>query len=106
MIDLGSLISLLKKNNCNFFTGVPDSVLKELSSSLQETIARSSNDKESNKDLLKGNNITIYLNYKRVLKSKIFRNLKALVMERHYGCPLKRQRYLPKSHPIGFGCRG
>tara|TARA_B110000003_G_scaffold251802_1_gene265831 strand:- start:260 stop:1360 length:1101 start_codon:yes stop_codon:yes gene_type:complete len=35
MIDVGSLISLLKKNNCNFFTGVPDSVLKELSSLLQ-----------------------------------------------------------------------
>ncbi len=35
MIKVNSLINLLKKNNCNFFTGVPDSVLKELSSSLQ-----------------------------------------------------------------------
>ena len=31
MIKIGSLISILKKNNSNFFTGVPDSVLKELS---------------------------------------------------------------------------
>ena len=31
MIKVGSLINLLKKNNSNFFTGVPDSVLKELS---------------------------------------------------------------------------
>ena len=35
MINVDSLINLLKKNNSNFFTGVPDSVLKELSSSLQ-----------------------------------------------------------------------
>ena len=35
MIDVASLINLLKKNNTNFFTGVPDSVLKELSISLQ-----------------------------------------------------------------------
>ncbi len=35
MIKIGSLINLLKKNNSNFFTGVPDSVLKELSSFLQ-----------------------------------------------------------------------
>ncbi len=35
MIKVKSLINLLKKNNSNFFTGVPDSVLKELSSSLQ-----------------------------------------------------------------------
>ena len=35
MIKVKTLISLLKKNNSNFFTGVPDSVLKELSSSLQ-----------------------------------------------------------------------
>ena len=34
MIKVNSLINLLKKNNSNFFTGVPDSVLKELSSSL------------------------------------------------------------------------
>jgi len=31
MIKVNSLISLLKKNNSSFFTGVPDSVLKELS---------------------------------------------------------------------------
>ncbi len=35
MIKVQTLINLLKKNNCNFFTGVPDSVLKELSSFLQ-----------------------------------------------------------------------
>ena len=35
MIKLNSLISLLKKNKTNFFTGVPDSVLKELSIYLQ-----------------------------------------------------------------------
>ncbi len=35
MIKVKSLINLLKKNNSNFFTGVPDSVLKELSISLQ-----------------------------------------------------------------------
>ena len=35
MIKVGSLIDLLKKNKSSFFTGVPDSVLKELSSSLQ-----------------------------------------------------------------------
>jgi phosphonopyruvate decarboxylase len=35
MIRVNSLLDLLKKNNINFFTGVPDSVLKELSFSLQ-----------------------------------------------------------------------
>ena len=35
MIEVNSLVSLLKKNNCDFFTGVPDSVLKELSIKLQ-----------------------------------------------------------------------
>ena len=35
MIKVSALINLLKKNNSNFFTGVPDSVLKELSSLLQ-----------------------------------------------------------------------
>ena len=35
MIKVNSLINLFKKNNSNFFTGVPDSVLKELSSSLK-----------------------------------------------------------------------
>ena len=35
MIKVNSLINLLKKNNSNFFTGVPDSILKELSYSLQ-----------------------------------------------------------------------
>ena len=36
MIKARSLINLLKKNRSDFFTGVPDSVLKELSSSLQK----------------------------------------------------------------------
>ena len=35
MIKVDTLITLLKKNNTNFFTGVPDSVLKELSSNLK-----------------------------------------------------------------------
>ena len=35
MIKVNSLIGLLNKNNANFFTGVPDSVLKELSNFLQ-----------------------------------------------------------------------
>ena len=35
MIKINSLINILKKNNSNFFTGVPDSVLKELSIFLQ-----------------------------------------------------------------------
>jgi phosphonopyruvate decarboxylase len=35
MIKVESLIDLLKKNNSDFFTGVPDSILKELSSLLQ-----------------------------------------------------------------------
>jgi phosphonopyruvate decarboxylase len=35
MIKVESLISLLKKNKSDFFTGVPDSVLKELSTYLQ-----------------------------------------------------------------------
>ena len=36
MIDVDLLIKLFKKNNINFFTGVPDSVLKELSYKLQK----------------------------------------------------------------------
>ena len=35
MIKVSSLISLLNRNNTNFFTGVPDSVLKELSNYLE-----------------------------------------------------------------------
>jgi len=35
MIKIKNLIDLLKKNKCEFFSGVPDSVLQELSSSLQ-----------------------------------------------------------------------
>ena len=35
MIKIESLINLLKNNKCEFFTGVPDSVLKELSFSLR-----------------------------------------------------------------------
>ena len=30
MIKVNSLINLLKKNSCDFFTGVPDSILKYL----------------------------------------------------------------------------
>ena len=36
MIKVNTLIELLKKNKTNFFTGVPDSVLKELSSFIQK----------------------------------------------------------------------
>jgi phosphonopyruvate decarboxylase len=36
MIKVNTLINLLKKNKSDFFTGVPDSVLKELSASLQK----------------------------------------------------------------------
>ena len=36
MIKVSSIISLLKKNNTTFFAGVPDSVLKEFSSSLKK----------------------------------------------------------------------
>ena len=35
MIKVKALIDLLKKNKSDFFSGVPDSVLKMLSSSLQ-----------------------------------------------------------------------
>ena len=35
MIKINSLIDILKKNNSDFFTGVPDSILKELSYYLQ-----------------------------------------------------------------------
>ena len=35
MIKVKSLINILKKNKSDFFTGVPDSVLKELSFELQ-----------------------------------------------------------------------
>ena len=35
MIKVNTLINLLKKNNTNFFSGVPDSILKELSSYLK-----------------------------------------------------------------------
>jgi len=36
MIKVNSLIGLLKKNDSNFYAGVPDSVLKELSYYLQK----------------------------------------------------------------------
>jgi len=36
MIKVSTLINLLKKNKSTFYAGVPDSVLKELSSSLQK----------------------------------------------------------------------
>ena len=35
MVKINSLINILKKNNSDFFTGVPDSVLKEFSYYLQ-----------------------------------------------------------------------
>ena len=35
MIEIASLINLLKKNNINFFSGVPDSLLEELSTYLE-----------------------------------------------------------------------
>ena len=35
MIELKKIIKILKKNNIDFFTGVPDSILKELSIYLQ-----------------------------------------------------------------------
>ena len=35
MIKVEALVNLLKKNNSEFFTGVPDSILKELSHLLQ-----------------------------------------------------------------------
>ena len=35
MLSVNSLIKVIKKNNCSFFTGVPDSVLKELCFSLE-----------------------------------------------------------------------
>ena len=31
MIKVSTLVNVLKKNKCSFFTGVPDSILKELS---------------------------------------------------------------------------
>ena len=37
MIKVSALINLLKKNKSNFYTGVPDSVLKELSQTLKST---------------------------------------------------------------------
>lgn len=36
MIKVETLIQLFYKNNINFFTGVPDSVLKEFSSELEK----------------------------------------------------------------------
>jgi len=40
MIKVNTLINILKKNKSNFFTGVPDSVLKELSSALQNKVKK------------------------------------------------------------------
>ncbi len=40
MIEVNSLINLLKKNKTDFFSGVPDSVLKELSYFLQSKIKK------------------------------------------------------------------
>ena len=36
MISVENLLKNLKKNNINFFTGVPDSILKNLSSRLEK----------------------------------------------------------------------
>ena len=36
MLIIKEIIKILKKNNINFFTGVPDSILKNLSSSLSK----------------------------------------------------------------------
>ena len=36
MIQVNQLINLLKKNNCDFYSGVPDSILKNLSTVLQK----------------------------------------------------------------------
>ncbi|WP_440938060.1 phosphonopyruvate decarboxylase [Candidatus Pelagibacter sp.] len=36
MINVNSLVKILKQNSCDFYTGVPDSVLKELSYYLQK----------------------------------------------------------------------
>lgn len=41
MIKVNTLIGILKKNKSNFFTGVPDSILKELSSALQNKVKKS-----------------------------------------------------------------
>ena len=40
MIKVNTLINILKKNKSNFFTGVPDSVLKEFSSALQNKVKK------------------------------------------------------------------
>ena len=39
MIKVEALINLLKKNKSDFYSGVPDSVLKEFSSSLKNSRA-------------------------------------------------------------------
>ena len=55
MIKIKKLIDLLKKNKSDFFTGVPDSILKELSYSLQSKNYRSAsgiNSKASRYSLL------------------------------------------------------
>ena len=38
MIKINSLINVLKKNNCNFYTGVPDSLLKNLCACIDDKI--------------------------------------------------------------------
>ena len=40
MIKINSLIKVLKNNNSTFFTGVPDSVLKELSKFMVSKISK------------------------------------------------------------------
>jgi phosphonopyruvate decarboxylase len=40
MIKVNSLIDLLKKNNSNFYTGVPDSLLKDICSYISDNAPR------------------------------------------------------------------
>ena len=71
MIEVNSLVNLLKKNKTDFFTGVPDSVLKELSFYLQNKSKNfiplvsvpSTYSKVYEKDLIKyGFRLVIYAN--------------------------------------------
>ena len=52
MIKVISLINILKRNNTNFFTGVPDSVLKELSIHLKYKSKKHTFKKSINQTLL------------------------------------------------------
>ena len=65
MIKVSSLINLLKKNNNKFFTGVPDSVLKELSYSLQKK-SRKNHSIETNEGAAVSIGIGHYLSTKSI----------------------------------------